>query len=73
MRVIFLDVDGVLAYSSYKNKDTADIDVSKVLLLKEICDKTEAGVAISSSWRGSEDYTPAIYYKLIEILVNNDI
>lgn len=73
VKIIFLDVDGELTYSNYQNRETANIDIEKVKLVKEICDKTGAKVVISSSWRGSEDYTPKIYYVLIEILSKNDI
>lgn len=73
MNVIFLDVDGELTYSDYENENTANIDIEKVLLLKEICDKTNSKVVISSSWRGSENYTPKIYYILIDILTQNNI
>ena len=73
MKIIFLDVDGELTYSNYQNRETANIDIEKVKLVKEICDKTGAKVVISSSWRGSEDYTPKIYYVLIEILSKNGI
>lgn len=68
-----MDIDGELTYSNYRNNKTANIDIEKVKLLKEICDKTGAKVVISSSWRGSEDYTPKIYYVLREILSKNDI
>lgn len=30
-KIIFLDVDGVLNYMSYRNKSTANIDPSKVV------------------------------------------
>lgn len=73
MKVIFLDVDGELTYSDYENKETANIDIEKVKLLKEICDNTGAKVVISSSWRGSERYTPRIYHVLINILKTNAI
>lgn len=73
MKIIFLDVDGELTYSNYQNRETANIDIEKVKLVKEICDKTGAKVVISSSWRGYEDYTPKIYYVLIEILSKNGI
>lgn len=73
MKVIFLDVDGELTYSNYKNEETANIDIDKVKLLKKICDKTNAKVVISSSWRGSEDYTPKIYHVLRKILAENMI
>lgn len=73
MKIIFLDCDGELTYSDYENEETADIDIEKVKLLKEICDKTGAKVVISSSWRGSDSYTPRIYYVLINILTSNGI
>lgn len=41
--------------------------------IKEICDKSNAKVVISSSWRGSENYIPKIYYILRDILKNNGI
>lgn len=70
MNVIFLDVDGELTYSEYENDGTANIDLEKVKLLKEICNRTDAKVVITSSWRGSETYTPHIYYTLIDILTD---
>lgn len=73
MKIIFLDVDGELTYEEYKNSDTANIDIEKVRLLKEICDSTGAKVVISSSWRGSEEFTPRIYYTLRNILDRNGI
>lgn len=72
-KVIFLDVDGVLAYSKYTNPKTENIDIEKVKLLKEICDATGAKVVISSSWRGDGTKIPHIYHKLLVILMNNGI
>ena len=71
--IVFLDVDGVLAHHNYRNKDIAHINIEKVQLLKEICDKGNAKVVIISSWRGSETYTPYIYHILIDILTSNGI
>lgn len=68
MKIIFLDVDGELTYSNYLNKETENIDMNKVMLLKKICDNTDAKVVISSSWRGTKDWTPDFYYVLINIL-----
>lgn len=73
MKIVFLDVDGELTYSNYENENTANIDIEKVKLLKEICDRTGAKVVISSSWRGTENYTPKIYNVLIHILTNYGI
>ena len=36
MNIVFLDVDGELTYSDYENAETANIDIEKVKLLKEI-------------------------------------
>lgn len=72
-KVIFLDVDGVLAYENYHNKGTSSIDTRKVVLLKEICDRTGAAVVISSSWRGSRTIIPSVYWTLISILEKNGI
>lgn len=72
-KIIFLDVDGVLNYMSYRNKSTANIDPSKVEMLAYICTQTNAKVVITSSWRGSETYTPRIYYILIDILKEHHV
>lgn len=73
MKIIFLDVDGELTYSNYHNEETANIDIEKVRFLKEICDKTGAKVVICSSWKGTDDYTPDMYYTLRDILSRNEI
>ena len=69
MNIVFLDVDGVLAYNKYRNKETADIDVKKVKMLKDICDKGSANVVIISSWRDA----PKMYQILTNILSFNGI
>ena len=45
--IIFLDVDGVLN----TQETNGTIDEEKVLLLKQIIDKSGAKIVISSSWR----------------------
>lgn len=47
MKVIFLDFDGVI--STYEKRWRFDIE--KVELLKEIVDKTDAKIVVSSSWK----------------------
>ena len=69
MKVIFLDIDGVLNSDEYldkvKNSDIQgierDIDVEKVKLLKRAIDETGARVVLSSSWR----YTRNARYLLL--------
>ena len=69
MNIVFLDVDGELTYSTYRNEDTEDIDIEKVKLVKKICDNTGAKVVISSSWRLHD----VSYNKLVDILSNNGV
>lgn len=71
--IIFLDVDGILTYMSYQNKETCDIDPEKVHLLKKLCDDTDAAIVIISSWRGNIDWTPKMYFVLRKILHDADI
>lgn len=53
MKVIFLDVDGVLNCITTKTKIEGYpfVDDEKVALLKEIINRTEAKVVLSSTWR----------------------
>ena len=63
MRVIFLDVDGVLNCKTTKQRVPGEswigIDPLKVMLLKQIIDETGAQVVLSSSWRydWNKDYS----------------
>lgn len=47
MKVIFLDVDGVLNFLGSEEQILAE----KVTLLKKIVDKTQAQIVLSSDWR----------------------
>lgn len=47
MKVIFLDVDGVLNHGKQKVK----VEDDKVYLLKQIVDSTNAKIVLSSDWR----------------------
>lgn len=53
MKIIFLDIDGVLnSFKSYYKKDShVPIDEHKVFLLSQICEKTNAKIVLISSWR----------------------
>ena len=76
MKVIFLDVDGVLNSDEYfdkiRNLDIQgierEVDIEKIKLLKKAIYKTGAKVVLSSSWR----YTKYAQY-LKELLSNYDI
>ena len=59
MKIIFLDIDGVLNSDEYFDKIKNlningienDIDVSKIVLLKKSLDETGAKIVLTSSWR----------------------
>lgn len=55
MRVIFLDVDGVLTHNGYLNWQTRHINPAKVGLLKEIVDRTDAVIVLTSTWKDGWD------------------
>lgn len=52
MKVIFLDIDGVLNSEEFlKNNPTQAIDKDSVSILKSIVDKTGAAIVMSSGWK----------------------
>lgn len=62
MRVIFLDIDGVLnsaAYDREKKEWDGNIDVSRLPLLRRIVTEGEAVIVLSTTWRHYWDSDPA--------------
>ena len=55
MKILFLDVDGVLNCRTTPVTDGWPLDPHKVLLLHRILEKTGAQVVLSSSWRHSDE------------------
>ena len=54
MKIIFLDIDGVLnsrRYDRLRSATDGNIDVSRLPLLKSIIDSTGAKIVLSSTWR----------------------
>ena len=55
MKIIFLDIDGVLNSRAYDRKrnwnEQTDIDETRLPLIKEIVDATNAKIVLSSTWR----------------------
>lgn len=55
MKVLFLDIDGVLNSRAYDRKrdwnEQTDIDETRLPLIKEIVDSTGAKIVLSSTWR----------------------
>lgn len=76
MKVIFLDIDGVLNSDEYFDKIKnlniqgieSEVDVEKIKLLKKAINETGANVVLTSSWR----YTRNAQY-LKELLLNYNI
>ena len=52
MKVIFLDIDGVLNHSECQNEI---VDPKKIILLKKLVKLTNAKIVLSSSWRRKYD------------------
>ena len=61
MKVVFLDIDGVLNSEdyvySYREYGIA-IDPTRMVLLKQIIDETNAKIVLSTSWREHWEKTP---------------
>ena len=59
MKIIFLDIDGVLNSREYDRKrnwnEQTDIDETRLPLVKEIIDKTGAKIVLISTWRNHWD------------------
>lgn len=53
MKIIFLDIDGVLNFNGCRNRVDGFyfVNDSKIKLLKKIIDKTDAKIVLSSTWR----------------------
>ena len=75
MRVIFLDIDGVLNKHNWSQNKTSWMEDSKVEMISRLCKDTGAKVVLASNWRETwfepmfyENETTAIYrgHKLFE-------
>lgn len=59
MKILFLDIDGVLNSREYDRKrnwnEQTDIDETRLPLVKEIIDKTGAKIVLISTWRNHWD------------------
>ncbi len=54
MKVIFLDFDGVLnsvQYDRSRRDDQGNIDETRLALLKELLERTQAEIVLTTSWR----------------------
>ena len=60
MKVIFLDVDGVLTSEDYLNGVEFDLSEEKIKLLKKIVEQTNAKIVLSSSWKNKTRNFPVL-------------
>lgn len=63
MKVVFLDFDGVLNSAAYLRRCPEAglcIDPSRMVLLKELIDATDAAIVLTTSWREHWPKDPAI-------------
>ena len=54
MKILFLDIDGVLNSAKYdriKSETSGNIDSTRLPLLKRIVDETDAKIVLTSTWR----------------------
>ncbi len=69
MKVIFLDVDGVLTHNGYVNWQTRHIDPVKVELLRKMKSQTGAIIVLTSTWKDGYDKKEEAkedYYVILE-------
>lgn len=72
MRVIFLDIDGVLTTYSYHNPDTNHINPEKVQILSQTVNRTGAKIVLTSTWKMGYDKDSGKkedYYKVLESIL----
>ena len=55
VKVIFLDIDGVLAHTDYLNWQTRHIDPERVRFLAQIVELTDAQIVLTSTWKNGYD------------------
>jgi len=63
LKVIFLDIDGVLnsiAFDRERTSEQGNIDETRLPLLKQILDETGALIVLSSSWRKHWEKEPSL-------------
>lgn len=68
MKIIFLDFDGVI--TTYQSK--WKIDMNKIKIINDICDKTDAKIVVSSSWKiGYRGVVPVFHESLKQYFIKN--
>ena len=67
MKVIFLDFDGVITSPDSKWK----IDMHKIKIINDICDKTDAKIVVSSTWRTGYYDVTAFHERLKQYFIKH--
>ena len=63
MKIIFLDIDGVLnsiVFDRERTNEQGNIDETRLPLIKQILDETGALIVLASSWRKHWDKEPSL-------------
>ena len=69
MKVIFLDFDGVITSPDTKWK----IDMRKINIINDICDKTDTKIVVSSTWRmGCRGNVSAFHERLKQYFIKHN-
>lgn len=76
-KIIFLDVDGVICLypewqKSWIGNRNDELDRQCCIRLKEILDKTNAKIVLSSSWRLDQQHIDDLIYKLTPYNITKD-
>jgi len=72
MKILFLDIDGVLNTYKENYKPVDYLDKNKIALLKRIIDETKCKIVISSSWRFDKTLMESFYTQLEECNIKKD-
>ena len=77
MKIIFLDIDGVLTHTDYLNWQTRHIDPERVRFLAKIVELTDAQIVLTSTWKDGYDRQSGKkddYYVVLEhVLAEHDL
>ena len=65
MKIIFLDIDGVLTSDMYEEsraekRDDNRIDLSRVKLLRDLVKASDAKIVLTSTWRADRNMIPLL-------------
>lgn len=68
MKIIFLDVDGVLNHAPKEGERFEELDQKHIKIFQRIIKETDCKIVLSSSWRMHEDLVEKINDQVCEII-----